>query len=98
MLVDESLKGPYTRMQEVQERFLKRQESARDLANYFVCKHNLYMALAVQQDDPKIKRRYENRAQNAMHALSDFELMEQTRGEDEHYEMVDRVLGSLSEN
>lgn len=78
MKIDESLRGLYTKIQEVGERFAKGIESARDMACYYVCKHNLYMALAVQEDSPA-QERLRRKASNAICALGKYNLMELIR-------------------
>ena len=104
MIGDKSLlnllkhEGFYTRIQEVQERFSKRMESARDLANYYVCRHNLYGALAAHETNPKVKQRMKNKARNSMFALEKFRLIEQARSEDEYYDLISRCFLHLSNN
>ena len=83
MKIDESLRGPYQRIRDVAERFARGEESARDMANYYVCKHNLYMALANQQEDPWIRKRLRNKAGRAIIALDKYDLMTLARKESE---------------
>lgn len=104
MIVDKSLRNileptdRYTRIREIQERFIRGQESARDMVDYYLCKHNIFQDLSVQQETPKLKRRYENKARNSAKTFIDFGLVAQARLEEDFYDLMSRCFLHLSEN